>query len=279
MRSHLRALQEIGVIVKRRRNAFPGANTYELEKPGEELLFVARRLEQWLATAPEEPLELGSDMAKAAIRALVEGWSSTLLRAIAARPLSLTELDRIIGDLSYPSLERRLGAMRLTGQIKVAPAGNGKGTPYEVTEWLRRGIAPIIAATRWERRNAPNTTAAIGRIDVETAFLLSVPLLELSEILSGTCQLAVELSNGTDRRLAGVMVGVEKGRIVSCTTRLAHGGNGWAIGSASAWFRSVIEADPAQLETGGDGRLARGLLEGLFQALFGAGARRSSQAV
>ncbi len=40
-----------------------------------------------------------------------------MLRALAAGSLSLTELDRLIGALSYPSLERRLVAMRLAGLV------------------------------------------------------------------------------------------------------------------------------------------------------------------
>ncbi len=46
----------------------------------------------------------------------------------------------VISSLSYPSLERRLAAMRLAGLIEARP-GNGRGTPYAVTDWLRRGIA------------------------------------------------------------------------------------------------------------------------------------------
>ena len=59
--------------------------------------------------APEGPLALGSSTAKSAIKALVEGWGTNMIRALAARPLSLTELNGLISGLSYPSLERRLG--------------------------------------------------------------------------------------------------------------------------------------------------------------------------
>ncbi len=276
MRAHLRALEKTGALVKHRRNVFPRSYEYEFERPGHELMFVFGSLERWLATAPEGPLELGGEAARAATKALVEGWSSTLLRALAPGPLSLTELDRIIGNLSYPSLERRLGAMRMAGQVEPLP-GNDKGTPYGVTGWARHGIAPILAATRWERRNRPDETTGIGRIDVEAALLLAVPLLRLPATISGTCRLVVELPGGVEGRMAGVTVTVEKGRIASCTTRIDGDAGAWASGPSSAWFRGVIEADPDQLELGGDCRLARALLEGLFDALFGAGARYSSQ--
>lgn len=278
MRGHLRALERIGAVVKHRRNAFPGSHEYEFERPGVELLFVLASLESWLSAAPDGPLELGSEAARSAIKALVEAWSSTMLRALAARSLSLTELDRIISGLSYPSLERRLSAMRMAGQLEVVP-GDGKGTPYEATDWLRRGIAPILAATRWERRHLPENTAGITRIDVEAAFLLTMPLLRLPAAVAGNCRLALQLPNGSPEQLAGVMATVDGGRVASCTTRLQDSSSAWANGAAGAWLRAVIEADREHLEIGGDSRLARALLEGLFETLFGAGARRSTQRI
>lgn len=278
MRAHLRELERIGAIAKRRRNAFPGAHEYELERPGRELMFVVRSLERWLAAAPNGPMALGGEAAKSAIKALVEGWSSTVLRALAAGPLSLTELDRIIGHINYPSLERRLGAMRLAGQVEPLP-GNGRGMPYGATDWSRLGVAPIVAASRWERHNMAAETAPIGRVDIEAAFLLAVPLLRLPIASSGSCRLALKLNKGSREQMGGVMVTIEEGRAVSCTTHIEGAAGAWANGSAAAWFRAVIEADPDHLEIGGDGRLGRALVNSLYDALFGAGARWSSQRI
>jgi len=272
LRAHLKELDEIGGIVKRRRNRFPGVLEYELAPAGRELLFVATALERWLQRAPEGPLPFGSGGAKAAIKALAEGWSSTILRALAARPLSLTELDGVIAGLSYPSLERRLAAMRLAGQIEPCPS-SGKGTPYTVTEWLREGMAPLAAATRWERRHLPEDTAPTTRLDTEASFLLTLPLLRLPRELSGSCRMGVEMKNGRDHRLVGAMAHVDHGRITSCSVRLEGTPNAWATGSAGSWLRAVIGSDMDQLELGGDQRLARALLDGLHSALFGAGSR------
>jgi len=70
---------------------------------------VADTVEAWLARAPAGPIPLGSEVAKAAIKALVDGWEATMLRALAARPLSLTEFDSLIAGLSYPALEEAGG--------------------------------------------------------------------------------------------------------------------------------------------------------------------------
>ena len=264
LRAQLRHLAEIGALEKRRRNRFPGVLEYELTATGRDLLFAAQVLERWLKLAPDGPLQLGDNAAKAAIKALAEGWSTTMLRALAARPLSLTELDSVISSLSYPSLERRLSALRLAQLVKSQP-GNGRGTPYTATDWLRYGIAPIAAAARWERCHRPQSTAPIGGLDVETALLLAIPLLRLPSELSGSCRLAAEVSNGS-RRLAGATVEIAAGEVASCSTKLQGSPNAWALGSISAWLSAMLEHDLDRLELGGDGKLVRALIGDLRSA-------------
>jgi DNA-binding HxlR family transcriptional regulator len=277
LRSHLRVLEGLGALVKRRCNSFPGSLEYELAGPGEELRLVIATLERWLARAPHGRLELGDEASKGAVKALVEGWSSTMLRVLAAGPHSLTELDRLIGAYNYPSIERRLQAMRLS-ELVVATERHGSGTPYAVTDWLRSGVGPLVAASRWERLNVPAETARIGRIDAEAALMLAVPLLRLPEKLEGVCLLAVELSTGSEARPATVTARVEEGRACLCAPRNGNRSDAWATGTAGAWFRAARDADPDLLEIGGDGRLAQALLGSLYEALFGSRALLRSQA-
>jgi DNA-binding HxlR family transcriptional regulator len=268
MRGHLRALTELGVLERHRETAFPGSIDYKLGASGRALLQVAEVLEQWLAEAPEGPLELGDPAAKSAVKALVDGWTTTIVRALAARASSLTELNKLISDISYPSLERRLGAMRLAGQIEPCP-GNGRGTPYAATEWLRQAVAPLLAGARWERDFAPDRAARLGRLDVESCFLLSVPLLDLSANLSGLCRLAVVSRNGNgEPAVAGVMVGIEDGQILSCVSKLQGQATAWAAGGASAWTSALVDHRAERLELGGDGSLAVALVDGLHGTLF-----------
>jgi DNA-binding HxlR family transcriptional regulator len=269
MRGHLRTLTEIGVLTRSQQADFPGTVEYELGMAGRELLDVAEVLQKWLAEAPESPVSLGSVAAKSSIKAMVEGWSSMIVRALATGPLSLTDLNKLIPTLNYPAIERRLTALRLVGQIE-ARSGAGRGTPYAVTEWLRRAVAPIVVASNWERRHVPASATPAGSLDVEAELLLSVPLLRLAEDLSGSCRLAVEICNpGKPGRIAGVVVEIEEGRVRSCSSRLA--GNhvtAWTSGSMAGWLRAVIDQDTDLLEIGGDGRLGIALLEGLHRALF-----------
>lgn len=265
MRGALNALVHAGVLERRRQSGFPGPVEYELASPGQELITVARTLNAWLLEAPEGPVQLGSTAAKSSTKALVEGWSAGIVRALAAKPLALTEISRLITGLSYPSLERRLVAMRMAGLIEPCP-GSGRGTPYSVTPWLRRAIAPLGAAARWERSNLPEEAALIWRIDIEAAFLLALPLVSLSSEESGVCRLAVDTSHGSQHRQAGVLVTVEDGKVTSCVTRLEGAADASAVGSASAWMDAILERDVKRLELGGRRDLAAALGEALHEA-------------
>lgn len=266
LRAQLRRLFAIGAIEKHRRNRFPGVLEYALSPAGQDLLFVLAALERWLELAPEGPLTLTSGASRAAVKALAEGWSTTMLRVLAAGPRSLTELDDLISALSYPSLERRLAALRLAGLVE-ARKGPGRGTPYSVTRWLRVSVAPLAAAARWERRHRQQDTAPLGRHDVETVLLLLAPMLELPADCTGSCRIAVEMANG-NRGPAGLMLNVCEGRVGSYTTSPQGKADAWALGSPTAWLSAVIESDRQGLELGGDGLLARSALEGLHRVLF-----------
>lgn len=266
MRKHLAALAEAGILVRDRDAGFAGSVSFSLQKPGTDLLGLVRVLEGWLAAAPEQPVELGSVAARSAIKALIEAWSTTLLRALAARPLTLTELDSLISDVSYPSLERRLVAMRMAGQLEAVTA-NGRGTPYAVTTWLRRAVGPLVSAICWERRHLAEVTTPIGRLDIETAFLLALPLLRLDEEHSGVCRLAVETRKDGERRLVGVLVGFEEGRIAYCRARLEGNATASAYGPVTAWYRAIGEGHIDHLEAGGDRSLADAVIAGLHDSL------------
>jgi len=262
MRLYSRTLTEQGIIDRRRRAEFPGSAEYLITESGSDLLGVASILQGWLQVAPEEPVLLGSPSSKSATKALVEGWSTNIVRALAARPLSLTELNRLIPKVSYPSLERRLGAMRLAGLVEPHP-GDGRGTPYAATEWLRRAVVPIAAAAGWERRYRPKDSRSIGRLGVEAAFLLAIPLLEMPADFNGRCRLAVEVQGGRSPIFAGVLVCYEDGKIVSCSSRLEGEVEGWAVGTPEAWLGRMKGEDRTGLELGGDITMVEALLDSL----------------
>lgn len=255
MRIYIRELSRMGVIERRRHEGFPPTVDYVLTEAGQALLKVGDAVQAWLDAAPEGPVVLGSPAAKSVIRALVEGWTTNIVRALVARPYSLTELSSLIVKTSYPSLERRLGAMRLTNQIEHC-SGTGRGKPYRATDWLRQAVVPLTAATGWERKYAPEVTTRIGRLDVEAAFLMAIPLMALPSDVTGNCRLAVELQNGSSPVLAGVVASFSQGKLASCSVRLEGEAAAWATGSAMSWLREMNGGQGTQLELGGNKRLA-----------------------
>jgi DNA-binding HxlR family transcriptional regulator len=260
MRVYSRTLVEIGTLERQRQAAFPGTVEYASTESGRALLSIGQILERWLQESPAGPIDLGTTASKSATKALVEGWSTNIIRALAAKPLSLTDLNRLIPRISYPSLERRLGALRLADLVEPYP-GEGRGTPYRATPWLRRAIVPLAAGAWWERRYLADPPV-IGRLDVEAAFLLAIPLIELPQTLSGKCRLAVEIQGGSSPVFAGVLICVEEGKVISCSSRLEGEAEGWASGSASSWMRRM-NGQEADLEIGGDADLVREIIDAI----------------
>jgi DNA-binding HxlR family transcriptional regulator len=261
-RLYLQTLTEMGAIERRPRSAFPTSVDYEITDGGRALLRVSNTLQVWLEASPAGPIELGSTAAKSAVKALVEGWASNLVRALATRPLSLTELNSLIPRISYPSLERRLTAMRQVNLLEIQST-HGRTTPHEVTEWLRRAVAPVTSAIGWERRYAADRTADLRRLDVEAAFLLAIPLMELEGDLTGRCGLAVEVHDGTSLDFAGVLVSIEQGEVASCLPSLESDAEARVSGSPLAWLRRINGAPLEELEVEGKTRLAEAVTDAL----------------
>lgn len=272
LRGQVGNLRGMGALERHVRGGMPYTVENELTDLGRGVLSVAEVVEAWLARAPQGPLALGSEPAKGAIRALVGGWSSTILRALAARPLSLTELSSIIGDHSYPALERRLSAMRAARQVEPREGGERGGKPYGVTEWTRQAVAPIAAAGRCECEHLPDVTEPLARLDIEAAFLLAVPLVDLEVTRSGSCLLAIDTSGAREGepadRLAGVHLEIESGAVVSCSSRLEGEPKTWALGSIESWVGAVLEGRLERLRIGGeDPALAAKVIEGVHRSL------------
>lgn len=268
LRRRVRQLSDVGAVAKRRPHPFPSVREHVLTNgPGTELRFVAATLAGWLAGAPGGGAELGGEPARGAVKALAEGWSSGILRVVAERPVTLGELNAAVDGLSLPSVQGRVIALREAGLLEGGD-GDGRTGSYRVTRWLCEATAPLVTAIRWERKHLPPATLPVGPVDAETGLLLAVPLLRLPAEISGGCRLGVEFGEGSERRLAGVTVKVERGRVVSCQPGLDGEPAASVSGSAAAWQRVAIEAQPDRLELAGDTRLARALLDGLNRSLF-----------
>ncbi len=254
------------MIGKRPTVRMPYAVENELTPLGEEMLEVAESLQGWLRLAPAGPIALEGGGARGVVKAYVDGWGSTMIRNLASRPMSLTELDRSILDLSYPALERRLSSMRMAGLVEAVP-GEGGGTPYTVTEWARHGILPLSSAAICERRHMPGQAPPMTQIDIEAAFMLATPLAGLPPSASGFCRLEVEAGPDHLHEPVGVQVAVEAGRVVACDPELGLEPSAVASGSAARWFSAVKDGTASLLSFDGARQLSEALVNGMHSAL------------
>jgi DNA-binding HxlR family transcriptional regulator len=255
IRMYTRKLDDLGLLERRRRQEFPATAEYRLTPAGDSLLTVASLLHDWLREAPGGPIQLGSIAGKSGTKALIGGWSSSIVRALAACPLSLTELSMLIPRSNYPSLGRKLGAMRSAKLLEPQP-GDSRGTPYGATEWLRRAVIPLTAAIAWELKFLPEQTAAISPRDVEALFLLAIPLMSLAPEVTGRCRLAVEIRSGEPSTYAGVLLSIERGAVASCSSNLQGETHASVSGPPVAWVRQMNGGPRGQLDVSGNQSLA-----------------------
>lgn len=249
-RGYLRSLSAAGLVEKRRHGGFPGIFDYRLTAAGRELKEVEEALVGWLAASPREQIPLGSLAAKRAIRTLVGSWTTGIVPALSPGALSLAELAAAIPGLSYPSVERRLSAMRRLGLVRDVP-GAGTSTAFCAADWLRLGLTPLAEAARWERRGQ-DEPPPIAAADLEAAFLLLLPRLRPLEADSDGSKTVVRRPEPD---------------VVSCTLRQESQPVAWAQGAPDAWVATILDRDPRGLEFGGETRLAATLVDEIRKEL------------
>jgi len=232
---------------------------------GEEFLFVAHAMRRWLGNCPSGPLELGPEGGDP-LSALVCCWSATVTHALAPEPLTLEELNRAVGILDSDIVEEHLEAMVRSG---LAEARADPGEPrYALTGWGREGIAPIVAAVRYECHYPEPDVLPPDVFDAEAAFQMALPLLRLPPRLRGSCRLGVVIP-GEEPLVAGATVEVDRGAVLAASPLLDREPETWATGSPLDWCETVVDPSTARLEVGGDVELAEALLAALHEKLFG----------
>jgi DNA-binding HxlR family transcriptional regulator len=261
LRSHLRELARFGLLTRTMNPGFAKSVSHQLTRSGQGLLGVASALSDWLAASPGGPIDLATPQGQTRIKALAEGWGTSALRALASRPLSLTEVDRVIARINYPALERRLKMMRDVGQL--AAGQDGTITRYRMTRWGREAAAPILASIDWEGREAIGRVEPLGRTDVEGIFALVLPLLNIQWRHRGTCRLAIDRVGPDAAEQAGVVVCVDTGARPIWRSDRGLTAPSWACGPLTAWIGALGLGPEAPMALGGDRPLPEALIEGL----------------
>lgn len=259
-------------VLERPLELAPG-EVYRVSPGGREVLYVAFVVEQWLQDSPHGSLVFDGGEAETAVTALAEGWSASVVHMLAREPLAFAELEEVVKlgaaeQLTHEELEQLVATMEACEQIVALPGGKG-GPMYALTDWLRAGIAPLIASARLERRNPMEGMQPIDELDVEAGFRMALELVELPPQLSGTCRLGFNLDDEEGQPMTGVTAEIDQGRAVACRPGLELSANAWAAASAADWLDTVIEPDTKRVRTGGDAWLTKALVEAFHQTLFG----------
>jgi DNA-binding HxlR family transcriptional regulator len=253
MHNRLKDLVELGALDRRRTGSFPREGVYELTGDGERMLDLERTVVRWLADAPEGELRLGTPAAKRVIDTLVAGWNTSIVTSLAGHPNSLTELDRLVESVPYPSLERRVIALREAGLISVAE-GVGPGTPYEATTWLRQAAAPLLAAAVAEHRSS--TLSSLQAPEMRAVLLLAAPLVRLPSRSRGKLAVVVYPESTTEGEPEssapiGANLSIRKGRVVDFTMGIDEAAPNWALGTPSYWSDAALDGIVDRLRVGG----------------------------
>ena len=267
MRSQLRELAELGVVERRREAEFPRSVGFELTAKGRDLLAVAGVLEHWLGSAPRGPMPFDDACAKRTVKALVDGWDAGIVTALATRPLSLTQLDGEISALSYPSIERRLTAMRDSGLVESCES-EGRGVLRRPTSWLRHAAAPLAAAARFERTHLEGSREA--EVDVRALLMLALPIVDPPEEATGTAMLVTQRRSPENERPVpeGVTLEVAGGTLLGCAPTVEEGTPSWALGVPDAWLEVIVDGAASRLRFGGEEpKLATHLAVAIHDAL------------
>lgn len=233
---------------------------------GLELPMIGFAMDRWLGSCPEGPLELGEESAGVALAALVGGWGTTVAQQLALRPQSLAELCEAELGVQPEVLEARIAEMSYTEQLESYECEDGE-TRYELTDWTREAIAPLVFATRMECRYPRGDTKPQDPLDVQALFACALPLIVLDPRLAGTCRLAALLP-GEAGRPAGVTAQLQAGTVTTVDTRLARSADSGLTGSAEDWLEALTEGDPDLLQVDGDPDLAGAVFEALYERFF-----------
>lgn len=258
----LAQLLDAGLVGRRGDAAASRPGAYELRPLGREMLIVAAVLETWLGRAPGGPLRLDLADGQAAVRALLSAWESRLVRALAAGPKDLGELQETLLGVAAAELPEGLAELSAIGLLEAgAPAA-----PIALTDWCRRALAPLAVAVRCERVHVPAETVAPTPVDFETAFLLGLPLISLEPEVEGYLLLRIE-NRRDSAAVAHVLAQVGGGGLIACEAKLEVLPRDWVSGSERLWVEAVGEGELDGLEYGGDVRLGKSLVTALRQAL------------
>lgn len=244
--SRLRGLEQLGIIVRERRPGVPPVAYCSLSPAGQGLLPVVEQFGRWLATAPGESSSPDEVAGGRTIKALATAWETNVLRWLAERPRSLTELNALSPDeVTYHNVRSARESLS-TGGLITPVHSEDHAQPYELTEWARWSAGCVAAAIRWERTFLEDTTQ-LSPAEIEALLHLLLPLVRMNDDLD-------------------LSVTVDEGHITTQASRLEGGQPSRLSGSAESWIEALADGRGDALQMQGGIHLTTSLAHELHEA-------------
>jgi DNA-binding HxlR family transcriptional regulator len=256
----LRTLEELGLIVREKHSGWPPPTYCRLSDAGHSLLAVAEHFEAWLACR-QRRVGSGELERSRTIKALASGLGSTLVRWLAERPRSTTELEALTPrEISHHDIKRALHALSDVGLAEPLPRRKGRRHPYALTAKGREAAAPIAAALHWERDLHADPDPAWEGLAAETLLYLAAPLALVPVEFEGTCAMSIDEHDA-------VSITVSGGRLLARALAPGEAVEAEVRGSGSSWLTMLVSGRPGELELTGDANLIAVLTLSLHQAI------------
>jgi len=259
----LARLERIGAL-RRTVGRAPGRRVrYRLTPAGEELMGVANVLDAWAERAAYGDLVARPSDAMA--KALVAGWASGLMAALAAGPARRAHLERAAPALAHHQLESRLRGLLRAGLVERLASARGGGR-IALTSRGREAMGPVLAALVWDHAHAASPAPPRPH-DVATAMVIGFPLVVVSRHRRGLVTLTVA-DPGRPGSAELVRAQAGDGR-VEAHVGVAEQGElaGWAHGEIAEWGDTLVRGRRG-IHVAGEPGLVTAILNALRDRLF-----------
>jgi DNA-binding HxlR family transcriptional regulator len=261
-------LAELDVIAREEGPGVPSKVVHSLtDGCGTELYeLVNRYADATLTRLPDGGIDAH---AWASVGKLGDLWETGMVEDLACEALSPTELADGDHGLSYHQVNRRAGLFRASGLLTEWESP-GRRRCYALTEKTRRKMGLLAAIARWRHRHVvAEDEEGMTAPEMATVLRTALQLVALPEHRGKCLRLGVSSEDDTtDPASEEVWAEVEAdGTVHSCASPLADP-DGWGGGRVATWIPVLLDGHTANVAAGGEEKLVRDCLDGLYRALW-----------
>lgn len=262
-------LAELGLVEREEQPGVPSKVVHRLADPsGIDLhTLVDRFADASLTRLPDGRIDAH---AWASLGLLADLWESGMIEDLSWEGRSPTELARGAHGLSYHQVNRRAGLFKACGLL-CEWQGSGRRHYYGLTEKTRREMGLIASIARWRHHHVVAEDGE-GMTARELAAILraAFPLVKVPEHQGKRLWLEIRGSKSRkgDAEDETVCTEVGKNGAVLPRASVPPAADGWGRGGVEDWIAAILGRESRGVQAGGDERLVRDCMSGLYDALW-----------